>query len=1502
MQLPKNITEKVSLLDYTSFNSIKDKEFTFHYDLPGLKHLRDKAGYEKSLRELYKGRAPYELLQNADDAGAQKVAFILSNDGLAFIHDGKWFTIDNFRSLADGWSDKDPNQCIGHKGLGFRSVLDITPSPYLLKVQKEGFFAIKFSWELNNGHIQETFKRDSSTRRYYEDWTRHGQRACPVMAIPGLAKKQNLNQGGIIYEQTVQENFGKNFTTMFWLPSIDPNIDKKALIDLSPNPIIADKNGEDFLSDFVQNEVRILLPFLANVERVMIYSSKKLVAASYIPEGCKKKEKCSEIKIITARNGIKEEEKFFQMRFSFPIPQEIKNYSDTPKAVKAMQNASLTLSVGINVDGPVCIDDAKFHVYFSTGELTGIGCVIHGDFYVQPDRVHFNPNSRYNDWLLRLAAEKLANEFLTELQRKYNNVVEIFNCLAPTSKNLRGYAETFVELFSEALKKRQQPFIPSNIGLLQSQEIVLPPTIDEDSFWEDHFSESIKNVLPGKKAFLLSEIDSLRTRQFMELSDVDKLVPDQLITFIENADDKNKDSKWLYECFCFMYDDKTINSREHDYFKGRRLVLTRNKTLAPIPTDEDQVLCLTPKSSIDNLPSVGCFEKNILFVNDNLSRLIQNGNDAIQAWIINRFNIVSFEATQLIPQAIRRIAPQIFSGQLKIKNSELQKAWEFVYKITQLARREILASTYWQEIGRFPVLTSQRKTDDVLNPKDLAPAFLSYYPDSFIDQENCLQDIKGLHRIDEEFLQRLIMKSGINKKDWVDYFSRAGVSSGPKNLQYVHVIGKQEEIGLALENAELLISESYTGERQLDENRAAVRVLLNEEIKDDLLSNYEPCTHQAKKRIQSFTIIDGLSKIVDSAKKDYEYNNAHWESRLQYLSRKLSSHRFDSAATDQIYCYGEGRGEGHNIPLKPFYIKQLESYRWLPTTVGPARSIDTFLRLTTRRLIATGQSKEELGDMLLPYVVAENIDDYVSFRQLGLEPLEDVASSTPKALIRALSLLGDRFSSELGKAILEERSRWRLVRGAIQEIYRFLNQQEQDINFPKDIKLATRSERGIVFNVQPLYYAEPGSPLEKAFQGKLSLIDTDRPYPSLFDRIGVIRLLSGETIIEDFKSASDAVPSQLLRNEIANGLAQYLLAAVLAKTDKTKQTDMIARRFTERFEVKSVKNLEVSFSLKNDPEIRQTVSFPKFYLHRQLVPKQGAVEEFHFALFYAGHENLSLFSPTLDADALGEALAPILSPDRVDDLRGLLPRITSRYQQVRGDKEAMEEFLYYQLGISREAQDMGRSIISGEVISPETPKLPLPPPLKIIAKTPDNGKGSLATIDKKIDEQLTQGKNKFIAGLSVVSGGKGQPPGSEHAKNPIITHEQEIRGRRGEEEIKRRLMLPGGWEGFSFKTDKRSDGCGYDFLCKYDNRDVMLEVKTFAEKGRIIFTGGELQVAANRRNDYYLIGVLDDGRPEQEWKAFLLPDPFKELVITGKLVSHYELQIVAADVFEDLKN
>jgi len=140
-----NIPDSVQPLDRARFEKIKDREFRPGYDLIGLKYLRDKAGNERNLRELYRGRALYELLQNADDAGARRALYILSSEGLAFAHDGYWFTVDNFRSLADGWSDKDPNQCIGHKGLGFRSVLDITPATHLVKVQAGDFFGVKFT-------------------------------------------------------------------------------------------------------------------------------------------------------------------------------------------------------------------------------------------------------------------------------------------------------------------------------------------------------------------------------------------------------------------------------------------------------------------------------------------------------------------------------------------------------------------------------------------------------------------------------------------------------------------------------------------------------------------------------------------------------------------------------------------------------------------------------------------------------------------------------------------------------------------------------------------------------------------------------------------------------------------------------------------------------------------------------------------------------------------------------------------------------------------------------------------------------------------------------------------------------------------------------------------------------------------------------------------------------------------------------------------------------------
>ena len=111
-------------------------------------------------------------------------------------------------------------------------------------------------------------------------------------------------------------------------------------------------------------------------------------------------------------------------------------------------------------------------------------------------------------------------------------------------------------------------------------------------------------------------------------------------------------------------------------------------------------------------------------------------------------------------------------------------------------------------------------------------------------------------------------------------------------------------------------------------------------------------------------------------------------------------------------------------------------------------------------------------------------------------------------------------------------------------------------------------------------------------------------------------------------------------------------------------------------------------------------------------------------------------------------------------------------------------------------------------------------------------------------------------------------------------------------------MLSDGWQGFVLVADTREDGCGYDFLCKLDGREVKIEVKTFADNGRVVVTSKELREAASSRADYYLIGILEDENPAQQWRTFCTPDPIGLLLAKGELELQAELAVRADILFD----
>ncbi len=95
-------------------------------------------GFEEGIKRLLTGLYPYdahfiyELLQNAEDAKATEVQFIVNGDGVEFRHNGsKLFSMDDVVSITSlGNSNKkdDPTN-IGKFGVGFKAVFAYTSTP-----------------------------------------------------------------------------------------------------------------------------------------------------------------------------------------------------------------------------------------------------------------------------------------------------------------------------------------------------------------------------------------------------------------------------------------------------------------------------------------------------------------------------------------------------------------------------------------------------------------------------------------------------------------------------------------------------------------------------------------------------------------------------------------------------------------------------------------------------------------------------------------------------------------------------------------------------------------------------------------------------------------------------------------------------------------------------------------------------------------------------------------------------------------------------------------------------------------------------------------------------------------------------------------------------------------------------------------------------------------------------------------------------------------------------
>ncbi len=114
--------------------------------------LSDLANMETYIAESYHSRSIIELLQNADDAKAEKFYILSNNNYIIVANNGRVFDKNDIMSICrSGASTKKRNKkTIGYRGIGFKSVINLAERVHILS----GDFKLSFSKELTNTLIK----------------------------------------------------------------------------------------------------------------------------------------------------------------------------------------------------------------------------------------------------------------------------------------------------------------------------------------------------------------------------------------------------------------------------------------------------------------------------------------------------------------------------------------------------------------------------------------------------------------------------------------------------------------------------------------------------------------------------------------------------------------------------------------------------------------------------------------------------------------------------------------------------------------------------------------------------------------------------------------------------------------------------------------------------------------------------------------------------------------------------------------------------------------------------------------------------------------------------------------------------------------------------------------------------------------------------------------------------------------------------------------------------
>lgn len=410
-----------------------------------LKSLDERGGAQELVRQQYTGRYPFELLQNANDAsgadgtGGHTARFVLTDSALLVADKGRGFGPAEIRAICRlGRSSKDPRKAIGYKGLGFKSVGEITDDPQI--------FSVDVGFRFNEERVREEVTSVAGELGA-------GQRL-PVYAFPFPLALSDVDSD----TAEVEELFEAGFRTVFRLPLRDRG------------------SRSDVASHLAETLSPRLLLFLDSVDQLELSGTENDFKATAVRD-----RHDDHLEVLLEAPGGTEHWMVFERLLPIPDGNLVALLGDAWREVEQVRAA---VAVPVAPSGlPHRLSAEPLHVYFPTQEESGFGLVLQADFSLELDRrrVSQAPEAQpYNNWLADQLGELVGTDVAVGLARRFPNEGAVVSALALVGTPA-GYGPRIVGKAVDCLQRsafvptiEDGPHVPGDARLL-------PPSIPDPS-------------------------------------------------------------------------------------------------------------------------------------------------------------------------------------------------------------------------------------------------------------------------------------------------------------------------------------------------------------------------------------------------------------------------------------------------------------------------------------------------------------------------------------------------------------------------------------------------------------------------------------------------------------------------------------------------------------------------------------------------------------------------------------------------------------------------------------------------------------------------------------------------------------------------------------------------------------------------------------------------------------------------------------------------------------